>query len=207
MRPWMTNTVLEGGCPGPGQRSTETADKGYLLLKVLWGFWEGMKTKLFHVALHNVEPCLHLLQVHTSPTHSRPTPLQCCKVLCGVRTPLPLGKGELKPLLQEALSALPSSVKLVPCLTFSPQALVLITGAYLACLVFHFLHKPWVWGLYFFKEHKCLAKRDFTDIFIMDEGFQLSEGRVVFCIQSLMKHKYVFLYILWLCDMEAILAI
>lgn len=45
------------------------------------------------------------------------------------------------------------------------------------------------------------------DIFIMDEGFQLSEGRIVFCVQPVAKHKYAFLYILLLCDTEAVLAI
>lgn len=142
----MTNTLPGAGVGGavswPGRHALETADKGYLLLKALWGFLEGMKTKLFSVALHNVA----LASFSCRPTHlqmlSCPIPLQCCEVLCGVRTPLPLGKGELKLLLQEALSALPSSMKLVSYLEFSGQALVLITSTYLACLVFHSLHKP-----------------------------------------------------------------
>lgn len=66
----------------------ETADKGYLLLKALWGFLEGMKTKLFRVALHNVEPCLHLPQAHTSPNALTSDPLAVLQSLVWGTDPL-----------------------------------------------------------------------------------------------------------------------
>lgn len=110
--------------------------QGASVVKGSLGFLEGMKTKLFSVALHNVA----LASFSCRPTHlqmlSCPIPLQCCEVLCGVMTPCPWQRGT-QASSPGSLICSSSSMKLVSYLEFSGQALVLITSTYLACLVFH----------------------------------------------------------------------